>query len=131
MPMPSFSGIDHVALTVSNLAVSVAFYSRLWNTAPAATMDDGPFRRQVFALPGGITLGLTEHDLGSTTPFDPTTPGLDHVGFRVDGTAALHSWVDHLDAQEISHSGIIEAAYGTALSFKDPDGIALEFFAAV
>jgi hypothetical protein len=29
----------------------------------------------------------------------------------------------------VPHGGIIDAHYGSALSFKDPDGIALEFFA--
>ena len=29
----------------------------------------------------------------------------------------------------IPHGGIVEAGYGSGLSFRDPDGIALEFFA--
>ncbi|MBG6219038.1 catechol-2,3-dioxygenase [Arthrobacter sp. CAN_A6] len=126
--MPSFTGIDHLALTVSDLAVSVPFYSRLWNTEPAATMDDGPFFRQVFVLPGGMTLGLTQHDHGSGKPFDGKSPGLDHIGFTVVNRAELEAWAKLLDIQDISHSGLVEASYGTALSFKDPDGIALEFF---
>ncbi len=126
--MPSFTGIDHVALTVSNLAVSVPFYSRLWDVEPVATMDDGPFSRQIFALPGGITLGLTQHDHGSGAPFEAKTPGLDHLGFKVENRAELEAWAHLLDTQDIGHSGLVDASYGTALSFKDPDGIALEFF---
>ena len=29
----------------------------------------------------------------------------------------------------ISHDGIKDATYGSGVSFRDPDGIALEFFA--
>lgn len=29
----------------------------------------------------------------------------------------------------VAHSGIVDAHYGSGLSFRDPDGIALEFFA--
>lgn len=29
----------------------------------------------------------------------------------------------------LGHGGIVDAPYGSDLSFRDPDGIALEFFA--
>jgi glyoxylase I family protein len=32
-------------------------------------------------------------------------------------------------ARPVSGTGIVDAAYGSGLSFKDPDGTALEFFA--
>lgn len=126
--MPSFTGINHLALTVSDLAVSVPFYSALWNSEPVGTMDDGPFSRQIFALPGGMTIGLTQHDHGSGKPFDAMTPGLDHIGFNVASLTELEEWAEHLRTQGISTDGVVEASYGTALSFKDPDGVALEFF---
>lgn len=79
-------------------------------------------------MPGGTTLGLTEHDQGSGSPFDATTPGLNHLGFRVAARSDLEDWVAHLDHHEIGHSGIVEALYGAALTLHDPDGVALEFF---
>ena len=57
--MPTIAGIDHVALTVTDLAVSVPFYTALWGSPPVASMNDGPFRRQVFALPGGTIPDVT------------------------------------------------------------------------
>ena len=126
--MPAITGIDHVALTVSDLDVSVRFYSALWGAEPAVTLDDGPFLRHIFALPGGTRLGLTQHDHGSGKPFDATIPGLDHVGFRVAARSDLTAWVQHLDEHQIRHSDIVDAPYGAALSFTDPDGVALEFF---
>jgi glyoxylase I family protein len=126
--MPTNTGIHHIALTVSDLDTSVRFYSTLWGAEPVATMNDGPFLRRVFALPAGSTLGLTQHDHGSGNPFDATTPGLDHVGFGVAARSDLQDWARHLDEHQIGHSGIVEAPYGAALSFTDPDGVALELF---
>lgn len=128
--MPHLTGIDHVALTVSDLAVSVPFYERLLGMSPATTMTDGPFTRRVFALPGGQGLGLTQHDSGHGAGFDPTTPGLDHVGLACANRAEVSAWAAHLDTLGVVHSGVQDADYGSALSFTDPDGNALEFFAS-
>ena len=37
--------------------------------------------------------------------------------------------VARLDELGVTHGGIVDAPYGSGLSFRDPDGIALEFFA--
>ena len=55
--------------------------------------------------------------------------GLDHVGFGCADRAELETWVDRLNELGIEHGGIVDAHYGSGLSFRDPDGIALEFFA--
>lgn len=128
--MPRFSGLAHVALTVTDLAVSVPFYAKVLGAAPATTMTDGPFTRQVFALPGGQGLGLTQHDSARGGRFDATTPGLDHVGFACANRDQVVAWAEHLDAVGVAHSGVQTADYGWAVSFTDPDGTALEFFAS-
>lgn len=127
--MPKFAGIDHVALTVSHLQSSLDFYEKVLGTRADGEMKDGPFVRRVLPLPDGTHLGLTQHDTGSGRPFDPTTPGLDHLGFACDSHAELLRWAEHLDELGLFHSGVRDAPYGSALSFKDPDGNALEFFA--
>ncbi|MEO5781509.1 MAG: VOC family protein [Arthrobacter oryzae] len=126
--MPALPAIDHLALTVTDVEVSVAFYSRLWDTEPTGTMLDGPFIRRKFDLGGGVSLGLTEHRVSGEGRFSERNPGLDHVGFSVASAAELVEWAAHLDTIGVVHSGPIDAPYGTALNFKDPDGIALEFF---
>ncbi|MCA1840695.1 MAG: VOC family protein, partial [Actinobacteria bacterium] len=40
----------------------------------------------------------------------------------------LKSWASRLDELGIAHSEIEEHSYGTDVSFRDPDNIALEFF---
>lgn len=128
--MPTFSGFAHVALTVTDLAVSVPFYAKVLGAPPATTMTDGPFTRRVFALPGGQGLGLTQHDAARGARFDATTPGLDHVGFACANRDQVMAWAEHLDSIGVAHSGVQAADYGWALSFTDPDGTALEFFAS-
>lgn len=126
--MPSISGVSHIALTVSDLTVSLAFYESVLGLTAVATMTDGSFTRAVLGLPGPTHLGLTQHDTGSGRGFDPTTPGLDHLGLACESREHLTSWVAHLDSLGIAHSGVQEADYGSALSFSDPDGNALELF---
>jgi glyoxylase I family protein len=128
--VPILSRIAHIALTVTDLAVSLAFYEAVLSLRPVATLDDGPFTRRLLPLPGGMHLGLTQHDHGSGQPFDPTTPGLDHLAFACHSRDELVSWAQHLDARGVAHGGVQDAAYGSALSFADPDGNALELFAA-
>ena len=128
--MPSMPSLSHVALSVNDLAVSEPWYQQVFGTEPAMTLDDGPFRRRVFALADGQLFGLTQHDTarpGST--FDPVAPGLDHVGFHCPDRAEVAAWQTHLDQIGVQHSGVVEAPYGWALSFTDPDGNQLEFFA--
>jgi|SRR5947209_6506823 len=127
--MPDFPAIHHVALTVRDLSVSVPWYERLTGTQPVLDEDTGPFRHVVFAL-GGTLLGL--HQFPGDTPigeFDPQRPGLDHVSFGVAHRDLLEKWAERLDELGIPHGDIMEAGYGIGLSFKDPDGLPLEFFA--
>ena len=126
--MPEFTGIDHLAITVSDLEVSLPFYERLWGMTHADELGGDTFHRAIFRLPGGTTVGLTQHDAPINEPFSPLRPGMDHVGFGVATRDELQRWVIHLDAAGIEHSGLVDVSYGSALSVKDPDGTALEFF---
>jgi len=128
--VPELPPISHVALSVPDLGASLPWYQRLFDVEPAMTLSDGPFERKVFALAGGQLFGLTAHDGARPgDAFDVVAPGLDHVGFACADRAAVAAWQTHLDQIGVAHSGIVEADYGWALSFTDPDGNALEFFA--
>ena len=61
-------------------------------------------------------------------PFDPHRPGLDHVSFGCPDRITLAAWATRLDHLGIAHGGIVDAGYGSGLSFKDPDGLPLEVF---
>ncbi|MFC7430928.1 MULTISPECIES: VOC family protein [unclassified Agrococcus] len=126
--MPRLTGVDHIAITVRDLDASVAFYERLLGTPPVGEIEDGALRRRLFALPNGTNLGLTQHELPAPGDFTPYAPGLDHLGLAVDGREELERWAQHLTSMGVEHGGLVEAPYGIALSFTDPDGTALELF---
>ena len=128
--MNTFPAITHVAITVSDLSVSVPWYNRLFGVEAVLDEDTGPFRHVVYALDGGVLFGLhTFPDGDWSSHHDPRRRGLDHVAFAGTDREDLERWRKHLDDLGIAHGGIVDAHYGSGLSFKDPDGIALEFFA--
>jgi catechol-2,3-dioxygenase len=84
----------------------------------------------VWLWPGRTLLGIHQHDRrASEEKFSEYRVGLDHVGFGCASRAELANWVTRLNELGIEHGGVVDAPYGSGLSFGDPDGIALEFFA--
>jgi catechol-2,3-dioxygenase len=127
--MSTFPAITHVALTVRDLSVSAPWYRELLGAEPVLDEDTGPFRHVVWAV-NGTLLGLHEFpDADVATPFTERRAGLDHVAFGVADRDELERWCKRLDQLGISHGGIKDAGYGSGLSFRDPDGLPLEFFA--
>lgn len=125
----TFPSLTHVALTVTDLSVSVPWYTRLFGAEPVLDEDTGPFRHVVWAL-GGTLLGLHQHrDAVAGQAFDEHRTGLDHVAFGCADRAELESWARKLDELGLPHGGVVDAGYGSGLSFRDPDGLALELFA--
>jgi glyoxylase I family protein len=128
--MPAFPAITHVAITVSDLSVSVPWYERVFGAAPVLDEDTGPFRHVVFAL-GGTLFGLHAFPGGVVEGdrFEERRLGLDHVAFQCADRGELEMWQQHLEDLDLPHGGIVDASYGSGVSFRDPDNIALEFFA--
>ncbi len=129
--MTTFAPLTHVALTVRDLSVSVPWYQALIGAEPVLDEHtDGGFRHVVFAIGGGMLLGLHQHDQSPPEgPFTEHRVGLDHVSFGCESRADLEKWASRLEELGIGHGGILDAGYGSGVSFRDPDGIALEFFA--
>lgn len=126
----AFNGV-HIALTVSDLAVSGPWYQRLLEGQQLFAGDDGVGRVELYMVPDNLLLGLRQH--GSTAGDDRFAYdriGLDHLGLHLNERAELESWEAKLNELGIENSGIVESGYGHHLNFKDPDGIALEFFVA-
>jgi glyoxylase I family protein len=129
----AFPGLQHIAITVTDLGRSTQWYSRLFDADPVLDEDEegGQFHHTVFALDGGILFGLHTHQgRESGDRADELRTGLDHISFGLNGTAELEQWRDRLDELGIAHGGIKKAHYGSGVSFRDPDNIALEFFIA-
>jgi catechol-2,3-dioxygenase len=125
---PTLGAITHVALTVRDLRVSIPWYARLVGGGPVLDEDTGPFRHAVFAV-GGTLLGLHQFPEGieGGAP-SPRRLGMDHVAFGVADRAELVAWARRLDELGVVRGAIVDAHYGSAIGFKDPDGLALELF---
>lgn len=121
--------MSHVALTVTDLATSAPWYERLLGSRPVLDEDTGPYHHKVYLLPGGMLLGLHQFHGAGPDRFDEHRVGLDHLSFGVANRAELEAWQARLEELGIAHGGIVDAHYGSGLAFRDPDNIALEFFA--
>ncbi|HVE92483.1 MAG TPA: VOC family protein [Actinomycetota bacterium] len=131
---PRLTGGNHVALTVTDLDRSRAWYCDLFsltvvsndeNVGPPYFTDmgyNGLFDLTTFSY----VVALCQHRDGEQGTFDARRVGLDHVGFHVPEREDLDDWIARLDERGIEHSGIKEAPYADVVSFNDPDGIALE-----
>lgn len=129
--MATFPPLTHVALTVRDLSVSVPWYEELFDADPVIDEDTDPdMHHTVFMVGNGTLVGLHQH--GKRAPdekFSEFRVGLDHVAFGCADRGELAKWERRLDELGLEHGGIKDAAYGSGVSFRDPDGIALEFFA--
>ena len=128
--MPEFPTITHVALTVSSLERSVPWYNALFDSKPVMDEDTGPFHHVVWMLGGHTLVGIHQFpDPAGNESFNERKIGLDHLAFACANRAELAEWEARLNDLGIAHGGIVDAPYGAGLSFRDPDNIALEFFA--
>jgi catechol-2,3-dioxygenase len=129
--MTTFPALNHAAVTVRDIEVSGPWYRALIGADPLLDEHtDAGFRHLVWAFDNGTLFGIHQHDQpASGERFTEFQVGLDHVGFGCASREELEQWQTRLDELGITHGGIVDAHYGSGLSFRDPDGVALEFFA--
>ncbi len=127
----------HVRLTVTDIDRSRAFYDAVLGLPVYLELPpdaDEKTRERLWFLFGGVIYRLGDSLLGlrpvSRDGFDENRTGLDHVSFAVEDRAALEHAATVLDDQQVAHDGIKDIGPGWILEFRDPDGIALEVFAA-
>jgi catechol 2,3-dioxygenase-like lactoylglutathione lyase family enzyme len=140
MPNPTRPSLHHIAITVTDLEASIAWYERVFGVA---------FRLEV-PHPGGtgkiladenmqLVFALHRHDANGGESFTETRTGLDHVGLRVPSRDDLEAWQAHLAALGVrqapmanapcTQSPIEDRPFGSILVFRDPDNVQLELFA--
>lgn len=139
MPVAA-TGYAHVRITVTDIARSRKFYDDVFGFPVAYEMPAGAdeatqqalgflYGGLIYALPGGQLMGLRPV-ASSGDAFDPDRVGLDHVSLSVASVEDLHAAVAVLDGLGISHEEIKDLGTALILEFRDPDGVALELFAA-
>jgi len=127
--MPDFPGVTHVALTVTDLGRSRPWYQELFGVPPVIDEDTGPFHHVVWLL-GSQTLSVfTVPGSSRFRALRRKASGSGPPGVRLREPGRARAVESKLNALGIENGGIVDAPYGSGLSFRDPDNIALEFFA--
>lgn len=127
--MPEIIGIDHIYITVSNLARSEAFYDRV--------MQVLGFRKNTFAINGDPHIQYFNRHFGyvlrparTDRLHDAYAPGLHHLCLRVESIDEVIAVANDLRAAGIDatpaalHPGYAPDYWATF--FADPDGMRLE-----
>lgn len=122
--MPSFSRLNHLSLTVTDLDRSQRFYGDVLGFMLLLDFGEG---RVLVDRETSFLLALVTHPGQPGGDFTEVATGLDHVGFSADSRDELEEWVAVFEAAGISYTPIREMPFGWHLNFRDPDGIALEF----
>ncbi|MBY8881085.1 VOC family protein [Actinacidiphila acidipaludis] len=127
--MASTPRAGHIGISVTDLAVSRAFYQEVLGFELIA---EDPARGHCFlGHAGQVVLTLWQQ---ADEPFAHTRAGLHHLAFEVDSLAdvvAAQSRVRALGARFV-HEGVVAHAEGASsggIFFRDPDGTRLEIYA--
>jgi glyoxylase I family protein len=107
--MPQFRGVDHFALTVTDLAVSHRFYTEVLEFLPV--LDFG-YGLALHHKGTGFTIGLIQHSEGTGGDFSELTTGLDHLGFAADSRAELTAWEAKLREHEVTYTPVRDTPLG-------------------
>ena len=129
--MPSITGIAHVELSVRDLEVSAAWYMALLGLRRVFDNRDDERGLTACALldpVSGIVLALMQHDANTGETFQANRAGLDHLAFAVANRAELMQWQQRLAGLHADYTPMEEWSHGAAVTARDPDGIAIEFY---
>ena len=131
--MPTLAAYSHLSLSVTDLDRSTSWYCEVLGFEVVANVEgDGFLRNRLRQPDAGITLTLTEHEAGSGDKFDERRTGMDHVSFVVPSVDDIHDFKQCFQDLGVEHSDVKPTAGGAGgmITFRDPDNIQLEVFAA-
>ena len=134
--------LHHVAITVTDLDVSVPWYEKVFGISYLADIPhEGGVGKLLSDEDRQLGIVLHRHDANEGQRFHETVTGLDHIGFALGTRADLEEWQKHLEERGVeradaadrplTQSPIADTWYGSVLVFRDPDNIQLELFTPV
>lgn len=134
---PPMAGFHHFSATVTDVEASAAWYQRVLGLEripgkfPHYGHEETGYAVILTDFSSGIVIVLQHHTANDGQPFDETRTGLDHISISAPSRSDLESWTEWLDGLAVPHSGVTDidnVIKYSALVFRDPDNIQLEFF---
>ena len=107
-----------VAITVTDLERSKAWYARVLDWTPVM---DGGGNGVVFCvgeIPGGPVFGLRQNADGGGDAFDPILTGLDHLAFPESSIAEMPNWERRFSELGVTYEPTEKTPDGFVLNFK-------------
>jgi glyoxylase I family protein len=126
--VPDLLGFSHIDLTVSDCEKSAVWWQNVLGFDLISHSEGETFEVWTLRHPSGVVVSVMTHHETRQEEFDERHVGLDHFSLQVANRGELEHWVEHLDGCGVTHSGIMDAAWGPTLVFRDPDNIQLELF---
>jgi catechol 2,3-dioxygenase-like lactoylglutathione lyase family enzyme len=122
------TGVHHLSLRSADLSRSRRFYVERLGFAPVLETPN-----LLIFLAGGTAIAVDGPEPGRTPEgdrFDPFRVGLDHVALACGDEAELSRVSAALSAAGVQNTGVkLDETLGKKyVAFKDPDGIAWEFY---
>lgn len=125
-------GVNHIVLTVTDLARSVEWYKDLLGFQLAVDLGE---RRKILSN-GSVLLAIGSPPIPekaiANDRFDENRVGLDHISFNVGSHDELEEAIVLFDEKGVSHGEIKDLGPGLGiyvLAFRDPDNVQLELTA--
>lgn len=118
------SGLNHVILTISDVARARAFYGDLLG------FEVQDFMQGLYFASGGVHffLFLPAQPIPNDR-FNEFRIGLDHLAFTAPSEQALQELADQLIAAGVETKGVETYSTGNQyVAFRDPDNIQLEYW---
>lgn len=122
------TGVDHLALTVTDLDRATAWYCEHLDFEPLVRYENAAAGAEVQVLrrsDGPLRFSLRRFTTGSNESFSEFRVGMDHVALGVPDESALAAWQSRLEGARImcSRTDLRELSL---LAFRDPDNIQIE-----
>jgi catechol 2,3-dioxygenase-like lactoylglutathione lyase family enzyme len=135
---PPLAAIHHLALTVTDLDASIAWYQRVLGFERAGEVAHHEARSTGHGVMllhpvANLPVVLHHHDANDGEAFVESRTGMDHAGLAVPTRAALDSWRERFDELGVTQSPIadLEEHEVSVLVFRDPDDIQLELISPI
>lgn len=117
---PTFGGVHHLSLHVSDVRASEKWYADVFGfmRVDGEIAEDGTGHIVMLHPASGsiLTLATAKH------------ARVEHVAFACTDRDALVAWHGALEHRDLKPGSITDAAYGSGFVLRDPDGLDMELF---